>query len=136
MYIWISLTCMSLVTQSCLTLCDLMNYKPTRLLCPSGFSRQEYWSRLPCSPPRDLPNPGIEPRSPILQVNSLPSETPGKPLTSISSQSQKFILDMGNRKLFFQCQIYVNIAVPPSILIYHVLNMPYVTLRLPWWLSW
>ena len=28
-----------------------------------GFSRQEYWSQLPCPPPRDLPNPGVEPRS-------------------------------------------------------------------------
>ena len=32
---------------------------PTRLLCPWGFSRQEYWSGLPCPPPGDLPNPGI-----------------------------------------------------------------------------
>ena len=44
-----------------------------------GFSRQEYWSGLPSPPPRDLPNPGIEPRSPALQVDSLPSEPPGKP---------------------------------------------------------
>ena len=36
---------------------------PARLLCSWGFSRQEYWSRLPCPPPGDLPNPGIEPRS-------------------------------------------------------------------------
>ena len=50
-----------------------------RLLCPQGFSRQEYWSGLPCPPPRDLPNPGIEPRSPTLQVDSLPSEPPDKP---------------------------------------------------------
>ena len=44
-----------------------------------GFSRQEYWSRLPCLPPGDLPNPGIEPRSPALQADSLLSEPPGKP---------------------------------------------------------
>ena len=44
-----------------------------------GFSRQEYWSRLPCPPPEDLPNPGIKPRSPSLQEDSLPSEPPGKP---------------------------------------------------------
>ena len=50
-----------------------------RLLCPQGFSRQEYWSGLPCPPPRDLPNPGIEPRSPTLQVDSLLSEPPDKP---------------------------------------------------------
>ena len=30
-----------------------------------GFSRQEYWSRLPCSPPEDLPNPGIKPTCPV-----------------------------------------------------------------------
>ena len=38
------------------------------------FSRQEYWSGLPCPPPGHLPNPGIEPRSPALQADSLPSE--------------------------------------------------------------
>ena len=53
--------------------------QPTRLLCPWGFSGQEYWSGLPCPFPGDLPNPGIEPRSPTLQVASLPSEPPGKP---------------------------------------------------------
>ena len=67
-----------LVTQSCLTLCDPMDCSPTRLLCPWGFSRQEYLSKLPCPPPEDLPNPGIEPRSPALQVDSLSSESPGK----------------------------------------------------------
>ena len=54
--------------------------QPTRLLCPWAFSRQEYWSGLPCPPPRDLPDPGIEPGSPALQENSLPAELPGKPL--------------------------------------------------------
>ena len=43
------------------------------------FSRQEYWSGLPCPPPGDLPDPGIEPMSPALQADSLPSEPPGKP---------------------------------------------------------
>ena len=33
--------------------------KPARLLCPWGFSRQEYWSELPCPPPGDLPNPDL-----------------------------------------------------------------------------
>ena len=42
-----------------------------------GFSRQEYWSGLPCPPPGDLPNPGIKPRSPALQADSLSSEPPG-----------------------------------------------------------
>ena len=50
-----------------------------RLLCPWGFSRQEYWRGLPCHPPGDLSNPGTEPRSLALQADSLPSEPPGKP---------------------------------------------------------
>ena len=42
------------------------------------FSRQEYWSGLPCPSSGDLPKPGIEPGSPTLQADSLPSEPPGK----------------------------------------------------------
>ena len=34
-----------------------------------GFSREEYWSGLPCPPPRDLPDPGIKPESPRLQAD-------------------------------------------------------------------
>jgi len=44
-----------------------------------GFSRHEYWSGLPCPPPGDLPNPGIEPGSPVSQAESLQSEPPEKP---------------------------------------------------------
>ena len=44
-----------------------------------GFSRQEYWSGLLFPSPGNLPNPGIEPRSPALQTDALPSESPGKP---------------------------------------------------------
>ena len=43
------------------------------------FSRPENWSRQPFPPPGNLPNPGIKPRSPALQVDSLSSEPPGKP---------------------------------------------------------
>jgi len=49
-----------------------------------GFSRQEYWNRLPCPPPGDLPNPGIEPKSPVspaLQENSLPLSHQGSKST-------------------------------------------------------
>ena len=46
-----------------------------------GFSRQEYWSGLPFPSPGDLPDPGIEPGSPALQADSLPTELWGKPLT-------------------------------------------------------
>ena len=45
-----------------------------------GFSRQEYWSGVPLSSPGALPDPGIEPRSPALQADDLPSEPPGFPL--------------------------------------------------------
>ena len=43
------------------------------------FVRQDYQSGLPFPSPGDLPNPGIEPRSPTLQTDALPSEPPGKP---------------------------------------------------------
>ena len=47
-----------------------------------GFSRQEYWSGLPFPSPGDFPNPGIEPGSPIVRADTLPSEPPGKPWLS------------------------------------------------------
>ena len=43
------------------------------------FSRQKHWGELPCPSSGDLPDPGIEPRSPALQADSLLSEPPGKP---------------------------------------------------------
>ena len=56
--------------------------QPARLLGPWGFSRQEYWSGLPCPPAGDLPNRGIKPRSPTLQEDSIPAEPQGKPKTT------------------------------------------------------
>ena len=70
------LVCIVLVAQWCLTLCYPMNCSPQGSSV-YGFSRQEYWSGLPRSPPGDLLNPGTEPRSPTLQADSLPSEPPG-----------------------------------------------------------
>ena len=49
------------------------------------FSRPEYWTGKPFPAPRDLPNPGIKPRSPELQADSLPAEPQGKPSLSISN---------------------------------------------------
>jgi len=43
------------------------------------FSRQEYWGGLPCPPPGDLPNPGIEPKSPALQADSILLSHQGNP---------------------------------------------------------
>ena len=59
--------------QSCLTLCDPMDYKVHGIL----QARILEWVAFPS--PGDLPNPGIEPRSPALQVDSLPAEPQGKP---------------------------------------------------------
>ena len=48
-----------------------------------GFSSQEYWSGLPFPSPGDLPDPGIEPGSPALQADTLPSEPPGHMTVSV-----------------------------------------------------
>ena len=68
----------SLVTKLCITLVT-----PWTVACqaplPMGFSRQEYWSRLPFPSPEDPPNTGIEPRSPALQVATREAELQGKP---------------------------------------------------------
>ena len=66
------------VAQSCPTLCDPVDCSPPGSSV-HGFSRQEYWSGLPFPSPGDLPNPGIEPRSPALRADALTSEPPGKP---------------------------------------------------------
>ena len=68
--------CVVLVTQSCLTLCKPMYCSPPGSLS-MGFPRQEYWEILPFPSPVDLPDPGIKPRSPALQADSLPSEPGG-----------------------------------------------------------
>ena len=64
--------------QSCPTLCNLMDGSPPGSSVHE-FSRQEYWSGLPCPPAGDLLNPPMELESPALQADSLPNETPGKP---------------------------------------------------------
>ena len=55
------------------------------------FSRQEYWSGLPFPSPRDLPNPGIEVRSPVQHTDSLQAEPPGNPISSINDNIFLFI---------------------------------------------
>ena len=64
-----------LVAQSCPTHCDPMDYS----LLSMAFTREDYWSGLSYPSPRDFPHPGIKPRFPALQVDSLPSEPWGKP---------------------------------------------------------
>jgi len=53
-----------------------------------GFPRQEHWSGLPFPSPGDPPDPGIKPRSPELQADTLSTEPPGKP--SISQNRDTF----------------------------------------------
>ena len=72
-----------LVTQSGPTLWTVVGQAPL----PMGFSRQGCWSGLPCPSPGALPDPEIEPGSPMLQADSLPSEPLGKP------SQHKFRLD-------------------------------------------
>ena len=56
-----------------------MNFSPPGASVNGGVSKQEYWSGLPCPLPGYLPNQGIEPRSPTLWADTLPSETGGEP---------------------------------------------------------
>ena len=75
-----------------------------------GFSRQEYWSGLPFPSPGDLPDPGIEPRSPALQTDPLtsepPAQTPGSnPGTSffgMDGESQDMV-DLGRTPQGMSC---------------------------------
>ena len=62
-----------------------------------GISRQEYWSGLPFPSPGDLRNPGIEPRSPVLQADALTSEPPEKPVNKYRYTST----GMATNKHFF-----------------------------------
>ena len=61
------------VTQSCLPLCDPIDY------IVHGILQAKYWSGQPFPSPGYIPNPGIEPRSPTLQADSPPAEPQGKP---------------------------------------------------------
>ena len=65
-----------------------MDWGPPDSSLSIEFSRQEYWSGLPCPPPGDPPDPRIEPRSPALQVDSLPSEPPEKPHTILPQETE------------------------------------------------
>ena len=66
---WISLGFAPLYTRACSIASVMSDFlqpqglEPAKLLCPWGCSRQEYWSGLPCPPPRYLPDPGIKPAS-------------------------------------------------------------------------
>ena len=109
---------------------------PARLFCPWGFSRQEYleWVAVPSS--RELSNPGIEPRSPTLQADSLPSESSGKPkntrVGSLSLLQGIFPTQESNRGLLHCSRFFTSWTTRESywtnknakkcIMIYHKCN--------------
>ena len=66
---------------TCPTLCEPMDCSPPGSSV-HGIFQQEYWSGLPFPSPGALPDPGMEPESPALQADSLPSEPLGKPKVS------------------------------------------------------
>ena len=93
------------VAQLCLTLCDPMDYTVHGIL----QARILEWVALPFS--RDLPNPGIEPRSPTLQEDSLPAEPQGKPkntgVGSLSFLQRIFPTQESNQGLLHcRCTLY------------------------------
>ena len=65
--------------QSCPTLCNPIDYITPQALLSMGFPRQEYESGLPFPPLRDLPNPGIKPKSPSLIGGFFTTGSPGTP---------------------------------------------------------
>ena len=88
--------------------------QPAGLLCPPGFSMQEYWSGLPCPPSGEFPNQGVEPRSLTLWVDSLPSEPPGKPrntgMGSLSLLQRNFPTQKSSQGLLHCRQILYQLS--------------------------
>ena len=86
------------------------------------FSRQEYWSGFPISPPGDLPNPGIEPTSPALASRSFTTAPPGKP--TVLTVNCWFILSVLFRIYFFlgSC-VFLNVCI--FLIIAILLHFPF-----------
>ena len=98
------------VTQSCLTLCDPMDYTACKAPLSIGFPRQEYWSGLPFPSPGYLPDLGIEPMSPVspaLAARFFTTEPPGKPEIWIKYQHSQGI-DISNTSEVSFCFCFVS----------------------------
>ena len=95
--IWLQL-CVKVKSLSCAQLFVTL-WTVAHQASPSmGFSRQGHWSGLPFSFPGDLPDPGIESRSPALQAEALTSEPPGKPQGTTEPQGSSCVyLSLNNR---------------------------------------
>ena len=101
---WSSFWWLWLVTKSCPTLVIPWTVTCWAPLCME-FSRQESWIGLPFPSPGDLPDPGIELRSPTLQADSLPTELRRKPLKFIISLKKKKKIALKIHTSFSQCFI-------------------------------
>ena len=95
--------------QSCLTLCDPMDWSLTRLLCPRGFSRQEYWSGLPCPPPGALPNLGIKSKS----LKS--PELAGRYFTTSATWEMRIVANFVKRLYTQACHWLLRFNVPVTL---------------------
>ena len=89
------------VAQLCMKLRNPMDWAPSSM----AFSRQGYWSGLPFPYPGDFPNPEIEPRSPTLQADALPSEPPEKPNIPKTKVICKLYLNLKKRDLKFSLKM-------------------------------
>ena len=105
------------VAQSCLTLCNSMNYTVME------FSRPEYWSGQPFPSPGDLPNPGIKPRSPALQLDSLPAEPQGKSRQQLQLQIATRLVEVGEegKIKFLVCQVFILFFFMEIISFYNII---------------
>ena len=110
--------------QLCPTFCDPWTVAHQAPLFMEFFG-QEYWSGLPCSPPKDLPNPGTEPRAPVLpalQAHSLPLSHLGNPVWVVIFASQQFLFNrsVGSDSLWppwtAACQASLSFTISQSFL--------------------
>ena len=81
------------------------------------FSRPEYWTGWPFPSPRDLPNLGIEPRSPTLQADSLPAESRGKPII-LRIDSKRLIV--GQVKVLDLVTFFKNLSCSLTFMIFAI----------------
>ena len=97
----------------------IMSLRAHGLYSPWNPPRPEYWTGPPFPSPGDLPNPGIKPRSPTLQADSLPAEPPGKPSSprvgSLSVLQGIFLTQESNRGLLHCRKIIYQLSYQGSL---------------------
>jgi len=92
-----------------------------------GFFRQEYRGGLPCSPPGGLPDPWMKPESPTssgLQVDSLPTETPGKSIPELPRKASLSTSLFSNHWLYSSCFSFLKCSSLLTLLVgFHFLSL-------------